>query len=209
MVNEIQNGRVNALLTKLLSMKEGSPAPTLAPEVISALVLESDRPEWAFLKGERLGIGGTTLAAGGAGINSYVAIVNPLGSGVLGVILGFMPSGIVGTSNEWELRFNNAVTTGLVAQNRAINRDLRSIGVPGGNIPMTLQIFAGAIAAPPGVGSILAQGVAGNSTYSQEIPLDFVLPPGFALLVTDPRGNQPVKVYWRWTERVLDPSETR
>jgi len=58
MVNEIQVGRFNGILHKLLAMKEGAPAPTLAPEILAAIVLEADRPEYAFLGGTQLGIGG-------------------------------------------------------------------------------------------------------------------------------------------------------
>ena len=52
--NEIQVGRFNAVLHKLLDMKEGAPAPQLSGDVIPTLVLENDRPEWIFLGAERL-----------------------------------------------------------------------------------------------------------------------------------------------------------
>lgn len=212
MINEIQVGGYNSLLNKLLSMREGSPAPTLAPEIFGAFVLENDRPEWAFLKGERLGIGGQTRTAV-VGNRSFVALVNPLGSGALAVVLDVAYSGDQALLERYELRFNNADTTGMTNSNRAINRDLRSIGVPGGNIPMSCQIFGGDLAAPPGVGSVIREGTWGASgTASQNdilIPLDFVLPPGFALLMSANATNTTVSVSWRWRERILDPAELR
>lgn len=206
MINEIQQGSYNALLHKLLSMKEPEPAPTLAPEMLSALVLEMDRPEWSFLKGERIGIGGAFLA-GDAVNRPRVYLFNPVGSGVLGTVLDVVVSSDSAATVTWEMRFTNSVGA-AIAQNRAINRDLRSIGVPGGNIPMTLQIFAAAQAAS-GVGSVIYTGVLSVGASPVVIPLDFVLPPGFGLEVDQQNVSGTISANWRWRERILDLSETR
>jgi hypothetical protein len=208
MVNEVQVGAYNSLLHKLLSMKEAAPAPTLAPEVIAAFVLESDRPEWSFLKGERLGIGGNFV--GGDAVNRpRVFLVNPVGSGVLCVVEDFWPATDGATIATGELRFGGGTMAAPFTDgNRAINRDLRSIGIPGGNAPMTCHIWSGV---GPTVlpGSILSQFTLGVNQGVVVLPLEFVLPPGFVLEVSNQNTSGTIAVTYRWRERALDPAETR
>lgn len=75
--NEIDEGGLNAILTTRLGMPGGSPAPSLAPEIMPQLVLENDRPEWGWAKGEMRCSGYFDVAAGGAGVFGYVQFYNP------------------------------------------------------------------------------------------------------------------------------------
>jgi hypothetical protein len=84
--NEVLASRLNAILTKTLSMKDGAPAPTLASDIQAAIILESERPEWLFLGGTRPFALTQVLAAGGAGFRSEIQAFNPAGSGMLSVI---------------------------------------------------------------------------------------------------------------------------
>lgn len=52
--DEIGEYALDQVLTKRLTTPGGSVAPTVAPELFPNLVLENDRPEWGYLKGERL-----------------------------------------------------------------------------------------------------------------------------------------------------------
>lgn len=71
--NEILTGRYNALLHKLLVMKDGAPAPTLGTDISPGLTLESDRPEWLWLGGEMMAVG--MLRAGAvAAVNSRIRL---------------------------------------------------------------------------------------------------------------------------------------
>ena len=53
--DEIAEYGLGQLLTKRLTTPGGAVAPTVAPELFPCLTLENDRPEWGFLKGEKLG----------------------------------------------------------------------------------------------------------------------------------------------------------
>jgi hypothetical protein len=83
--NEIDEGGLNAILTTRLGMPGGAPAPSLAPEIMPQLVLESDRPEWGWPKGEMRCAGYFTVPAA-AGVNSYVQFYNPPSSNSIVVI---------------------------------------------------------------------------------------------------------------------------
>jgi len=51
--DEIGEYALDQVLTRRLTTPGGSVAPTVAPELFGTLVLENDRPEWGYLKGER------------------------------------------------------------------------------------------------------------------------------------------------------------
>ena len=74
--NEIDEGGLNAILTRRLGMPGGSPAPSLAPEIMPQMVLENDRPEWGWLKGEML-CAASGFEAALLGNRSYYEFVNP------------------------------------------------------------------------------------------------------------------------------------
>jgi hypothetical protein len=71
--NEIQVPRFNLALAKLLNMKEGAPAPTLASDVSPGICLENDRFEWLFLGGQ-LPLIGNLQSVATAAVNSRVRI---------------------------------------------------------------------------------------------------------------------------------------
>lgn len=95
--NEILEGKLNQLLAARFAMQTGTPSPTLAPEIMPVVVLESDRPEWARLRQE-LPFGGSGTVAGVAATNSWVALRNPAGSRILATILGAIASTEVAAS---------------------------------------------------------------------------------------------------------------
>jgi len=77
--NEIDEGGLNGILSRRLGMPGGSPAPSLAPEIMPQLVLESDRPEWGWLKGE-MRCAGHFFEGPVAAQRSYYEFVNPASS---------------------------------------------------------------------------------------------------------------------------------
>jgi len=80
--NEILEGSLNQLISRRLGMQGGSPAPAVTPELGCGLVLENDRPEWSWLKGENLlsARGGAAAVAAQFG---FCSISNPPNSGII------------------------------------------------------------------------------------------------------------------------------
>jgi hypothetical protein len=79
-------------LARAIFQPDGGPGSFQVEELIRAVaVLEGERPEWARLKGERRWITTNTgQGPGGAGNFSYLAVENPLNSGVVVVVDGFV-----------------------------------------------------------------------------------------------------------------------
>ena len=211
MINEIQVGGYNGLLNKLLSMKEGAPAPTLAPEILAGFILENDRPEWAFLKGERLmGLVATQTTVADQRV---LALCNPVGSGLLVVV------------DQANCMLDDA--------GNAVERILWCVGnstLPGnifGPQPrdsrIMLPAFVGAATSPVFAGSLVGAGgyfgiqhdligspLATGATTLSRLMSPVVLAPGSALgVVNSVAGTMTMFASWHWRERVLDPAETR
>lgn len=197
MPQEIQVGRFSGLLHKLLSMREGSPAPYLAPDLIATLVLEADRPEWAWLAGTRLGIG-RVFEAANAGGPSSVTVDNPTGSGVLVTVEGIINND---AANEYLLNFTTPAALGAFGSGN--QRDTRAGAFPT-IMATTVDFTSGWAVAVPGTNLstvLLLQGVA--------LTWPFVLIPGTALVVGGSAANRAIDIAFKWQERVFEPSEAR
>lgn len=201
MLNEIQVGRYNGILHKLLDMKEGSPSPTLASDLFPTICLEGERPEWAFLAGDRLGLAGTSIA-GTAG--QYVSIVlwNPTGSNILTVtelIEYWGAAGFVG-----DIRYYDADPPGYVALNR-YPRDSRTGWATAIGTTATRVSWASSAGVD---GNLVARLPMAVALEKYTITQPFILKPGRALILVGGLAQQfGVNFYWR--ERALSPSETR
>lgn len=202
--NEIQTGRLNAILHKLLGITEGAPAPSLAPDLFSMLCLENDRPEWKFLAGERLCCGSGTVAAGGAGLYSTFVLWNPPGSGVLGVLerIGNWDA----NAQAMILRANYTDPSGAGYGTAGHYRGLRDLrhGATATSKP-TLLIYSVATVSPLGL-NVLQSFYLGTAGLFE---IDVVIPPGYGLTVHSQNANQQLRVNFLWRERVLEPSERR
>lgn len=85
--NEVADkGQLNQVMQRRLNMTGAAPAPSLMPEIGPVLVLENDRPEWGFLKGEFAWSQRLRAAAPGAGNHAMYYLENPANSGVLAVV---------------------------------------------------------------------------------------------------------------------------
>jgi len=212
-VNEIQSGRYNAILHKLLSMKEGAPAPTLAPELLAAVVLESDRPEWEFLAGGRLcGGAGTAALAGTVGT---VKVFNPVGSGILAVVYA-----ATGSVDDTAAAQGSSINWALSANAQSFNangfyRDSRlypSLSVVG---PVTACTIRNSTVVPAEevvlfTDQAAAPATAGSAYTVARLPGPVVLSPGFGLSFQwGTAFTATIRCGFFWTERALDPSETR
>lgn len=195
-MNEIQVGRYNAVLHKLLSMKEGAPSPLLAPEIFPMLMLEGERPEWLWLGGIGLGIR-RELRAADVGNFSYLALQNPVASGAILAVESLM-SNIAKAS--YRIQFAPAP---LGNESKGAQMDTRAGLFP--NVVTAVGEGANnvAVALP---GTRLA-----TVTLLEAVPYPwpFILTPGTALVVGGIVVNQAVEVLFRWRERVFEPSESR
>lgn len=197
--NEIQVGRYSALLHKLLDMKEGAPAPTLAPDVFSMLALEVDRPEWKFLMGERLAMGSQSVGAGGAGTYCSVGLYNPADSGVIVILEKVWNT--IGTTRRCNIRLGTGSTgLTLVGAGRGLFDTRFGLHLP------TAQMSKEATATPAGT-IIAGQYTFNNVGYSWDIPV--VLAPDSFISFQDTTANQAAYLNIFWRERPLNPSESR
>lgn len=195
-MNEIQVGRWNSVLHKLLAMKEGAPSPLLAPEVFPVVVLESERPEWAFLGGEKLCVGQISRAAD-VGNFSFVYFVNPIDSGTLAVITAVL-------SNDPDNTHLFSSGTGVVATAFGAQLDSRS-GVFPTTIASTSGFASGVAVARPGTPLTflwMLRGVA----YTM---FPIILSPGAFLNIAGNVVNRSLNITFHWRERILEPSESR
>jgi hypothetical protein len=121
--NEILAARYNRALTKLLGMVgSGAPAPQLEAAIRAVLVLEGDRPELGFLKGERRWSSGPLFVAGAGGNFGRAQIKNPTGSGLIVTVVGF--ANVFGAVNsQSDISTDGAEIVAGVSQNTAT--DLR------------------------------------------------------------------------------------
>lgn len=198
----MQVGRYNAILHKLLAMKEGAPAPTLAPDILPVLVLESDRPEWAYL-------GGVALASAGAeraGVALQVAhlqIFNPVGSGALVIVNELVLASDNSAVIQW------GVTPTAMATNETVGgaADTRLLS------PIAVRNVAAQIRSDSTVGLLGMSYTLGTirviTNQGIVIPQDVVLAPGTGLLVSNRAIAALLQVTFIWRERAFEPSEVR
>lgn len=199
--NEIQTGRLNAILHKLLDMKEGAPAPTLAPDIFSMMALEVDRPEWKFLGGERECISFYSLAAGGAGTYGSMCVVNPADSGIIAVT-GWVWN-VTGATRTLNIRVGNATLVGYSYSGAYRGLVDTRFGILGTDKPTT-RLYYLATASPHGATISRCK-----LADAQKEKLEFVLGPDTALCVDDTVANEGLALSFTWRERAMNPSETR
>lgn len=192
--NEILEGGLNQLLAKRLAMQTGSPTPSISPELGAGLILENDRAEYGFLKGEVL-MSGYGEAAAVAGELSYTAIVNPATSGVLATVTGIQTISAVG-----QVWFRTGSTPGTLGRSQA--RDFRWPSAVG-NFNSALQLVTGSSIALPPTGFLKSFGTSGFLQFFSEL----VVSPGSALIIYGTTANQPITVNLDWRERAILPGE--
>lgn len=86
-MSKIGTGRYSESLRRLLAVRASNESPIneLAPELSAVMDVESDRPEWRFLKGERLIRDGYLIGKVAANMSQW-QIRNPANSGMIAVL---------------------------------------------------------------------------------------------------------------------------
>jgi hypothetical protein len=85
---------------------------SVSPEIALALVLESDRPEWAFLRNARLFSSGILSIAANVGHVSQVDLFNPAGSGIIVVVRSVIIFAAT-AGNQYQLSLDGGAAGGV------------------------------------------------------------------------------------------------
>jgi hypothetical protein len=140
--------RYSDTLRRLLEL-QGPLRLELLEELRATVVLESDRPEWFYLRKETLNAGFIDVLSA-AGTLSEGGLFNPTGSGRLGVVTRASLQILTGVADVLR-RYITALPGGALVNNSGV-RDTRSR--PGGPFVLaggsTLQVFQAAVAAADG-----------------------------------------------------------
>lgn len=180
-------------------------------ETMTPIVNIWDQPEWALLRGEQHHARRLSQAATGAGRNTFVAIVNPTGSGIVVVVTGI--SAIPGAAGS---QLSLLVSTGANVQASALATtfgtpvDRRLIG--GAGIVPVAQSIAQVIAGDSAglLGSVVEAEVQRNAALN---PLSYMTPwilwANDAILVQTNTANESIALSYRWYERKCVTNEVR
>lgn len=195
-----------------------NPLPSLEA-LAGFLILENDRPEWMFPANEMLGASGA-FSAQAIGNFSYIAITNPVGSGVLSIIeeAHVSPNAAGGATNTWALLIEIAAADGTlgaipgaVGTSRFTPRDTRLIQ-PNNLTPLVTTMTFGNAAnpflnAPNGVTSITTGITVNGSSGTQQndqVCIPFILKPGSRLWIVGQVVNTQIDAWASNRERAIE-----
>jgi len=202
--NEINVGRYNRFLQKLLSMKGKPPAPQLASEISTSISFFSG-VENRYLESWDRFAAAFFLAAVAANQDG-VRIRNPVGSNVILVLERIELSELL--SDNVGLALGTA-TTDLAVTSTGGSIDFRGRPLP--SAITSTQTTTPTIPALTGAFTLARPFIAANTPYffvydeNQEINLG----PGQALQINTNTVNQGLSVALLWRERALEESELR
>lgn len=201
--NEMNAGRIQRLLQRLLDIKGGPPAPQLSGDVTADLTLESDRPEWGYLKSEHRFFGVTSQGAGAQIEQSRFFAAAP---GVLYVVEGCIVGR--GASGYMDLRFHNGISGGAAIGSLA-NLDTYVPG-DGRNGRIAANYYGSARLsheAKAGADGVVGVSCIINANTVNIIPLNWVLVYPNLLTWNAQVAGQATNVSWIWRERQVMESE--
>jgi len=196
-VSKVEVGRYADLLRKLLSMKGVvDVAPELSPEVSPVFIMEADRPEWQFLKNEKL-MSAVFAVTGVVAQNSAVRLRNPAGSGVVATIEHIILSGNMALELFYE---RNTIQAALATVLPTVARDTR---FPQLNASSLLSSQGNNIAS------------SGEAWWSARAPAEaavvtdiaMVVTPGHQIQLNTVTSNVSIRGTITWRERRLDELE--
>lgn len=202
---KIGEGKHAELVRRFLNITGTLLAPfdEVAPELTAALILESDRPEWEFLRGVRYPCAaGLTFGAGVAQQTKW-RLRNPTNSGIIGVVEAIsgqviqttrLLAGIQRTTTN-----ANSVATSRVLDSRWPSTATPSIG--------SALVFSGQNTALADLATtITLTDVPANTHFNFERRALAVITPGFALdVATDVAVAATCAFLWR--EKPSNPAE--
>ena len=189
-------GRGPAWVTGIRRLLGGARVEELASELHADFTIENDRPEWAYLKGEKLCWGRVNVGASVA--NRSLAILrNPAGSGVLMVLQSFLIQVTAGVPCIFQPNSVAAAATDVGGQ----LRDHR--GTVLGALVLNRWFSKNTAVLPSGAFVLVSTGAA-QITGS----IDVVLSPGTEIYFTANADNIAVEASCVWRERQLSELES-
>ncbi len=200
-MSKIQTGRYADLLRKYLAMKGVEDvAAELSPEISPTFQLESELPEWEFLKGDKL-MAGVSAVAGVAAVQSAVKLVNGIQSGVL---CRFTKIQIICSPATIVLVERNLATANFTTLFPTVARDTR--------LPLlnaSALIHSGQTGAVPTGESWWSTHFLSDVSQNVLQPREsFILTPNHQLQITTNENNTSLRVTWFWIERRIDALES-
>lgn len=198
--------RYSALLKSLLGARGGEPVHELAPELVAALILENDPPEYKLLRSEYLSAGGLAFGASAANTNA-LALFLPANVNVIGIVEELTVS--AGIAVQYSVRVHSGNPASAGAQQPNDNpRDLRLIGNTG-RTPFqiwTLQQVAQLVGFELFEHRVVAGD--GKTHGSDRVPLA-ILVPGTAISCQSITVNAGMEISFKWRWRPLEPGENK
>lgn len=193
--DEIGEYGLNQVLTKRLTTPGGSVAPTVAPELFPNLVLENDRPEWGWLKGERTAACFLTRAAV-AGQFGAAQLYLPSTAQTIAVVTSIKSA----NSNEINLARLVGIGGGLAGWS-ALTPGTTDFRWPATQTQVLVETTANAV--QPSQHATLGRLNATNTGHYGNI----VIAPGTALGFVTNAVNLALWVIVTWYERPVQPGE--
>lgn len=200
---KIESGQFSSLVRRYLQMRgESFVLDELSPEISPVLVLEAERPEWQFLKGQKLNcclIQTLPVAAQ----TSLFRLRNPAASGVFAIF-------------EWIYFSTNSVATEVVFfRSTESGSDLaNALGTHSRDLRwQPIGNNASALSAS-WANNIGASGLSFHRTFlainaEREYRPAFILPPGFVFEIFTQAPNSDLRGSVNWLEKRLDDLEAR
>lgn len=195
-MSKVETGRYSDLLRRTLGMKGVTEvAAELSPELSPVFVLETERPEWEFLKNEKL-VGATFQKTGEVALASAVRLSNPAASGVVAVFSRMHINSAAAGIILWERNTDQGVLASLLP---TVARDTRWEA-------LTTSVLLQSVAAVGASGDSF-----GSTVNLANVPVEYVdsivLTPGQQVQMTQLTVNTSIRGYWTWRERRLDALE--
>ena len=194
--NAIGQPRWNSPLIRFFGMKIGSAAaPSLAPEIAPSFdVNQQDDPQLCFLRGEKMGGYGRTLAAAAA-FYSSAALRNPAGSGILVIV-----DSIQAYSTASAVTVSISQLSDLTSAGPCTPLDTRW----GNNVTTTARYTYRNDSAGPVAGARIMEVPQGTFGV---LKMPVVLSPGFALVIETSSVNSALAWAIRFRERSIPAEE--
>lgn len=203
--NELLASRYAEGLTALLGLSEQEGITTVAPELMTVVVAESDRTELSYLKQERR-CWGSGAAAADAAQFSYVTLINPADSGILVTCESIVVDSSV--ANLFDIGWINAAafaTLSALSSASYVARDGRW-GILNGNVAGQLRNGSGTGGA---IQISVNHRVRMPANESRPVYMgEVVIPPGQGIGVTANAINVAVGASFAWRERKFLPEES-
>ena len=199
-INQIQGGRWDTFLRRLLPIKDRSIAPIMASELVGYITVQEWSPEFYMLRDEKMAIGLANQGAVAAEF-AHCKIRNPDLSGNLVILeqIWINPS-----ANSDILIAREGIELAGFAQAATAFRDSRA-GQAVAIGETVAQVSTNSDAAALGGAGITRLSV--NAIDSLQLKFPMVLEPGTGLIVREITVNIALRVTFVWRERVAEPSE--